>query len=502
MFAHTMPTAQVFFCNHNNGDSMAQIETDYLVIGAGATGLAFADTLLAHSDAHITFVDRRALPGGHWNDAYPFVTLHQPSAFYGVNSLPLGSGRKDTLGPNAGLYEQATGAEVCSYFQQVMQRQLLPSGRVHFLPLHECRGMEAGRAQAVSLLSGAVTEITVRRRVVDAAHFMPEVPATTPPAYRVAAGVRLLSPTQLAQLGQTGAEPPAGYCIVGAGKTAMDTGVWLLSQGVPAERIHWVVPRDAWLVNRVTTQPGAEFFGASMGGMLEQMRAFTAARDVPDLFLRLEASGQMLRIDPTQTPRMFHYATLAEAEVRLLRQITQVIRRGRVQAIEPDALVMDEGRVALPPGLVYVNCTASAVRARRNEPIFQPGRIVPQLVRVPLVTFSAAVCAYVEANYPDDTARNALCRPVPFPREVGGYVAATLVSQMNQLAWNQDKALREWMRGTRLDGFGKMIGEVDPDDAEKMAILARLKQCAMAAMGNVPRLMGAGSPPPRSPGGA
>ena len=25
-------------------------------------------------------------PGGHWNDAYPFVRLHQPAAFYGVNS--------------------------------------------------------------------------------------------------------------------------------------------------------------------------------------------------------------------------------------------------------------------------------------------------------------------------------------------------------------------------------------------------------------------------------
>ncbi|KPF47621.1 hypothetical protein IP87_00845 [beta proteobacterium AAP121] len=470
---------------------MPALLTDYLVIGAGATGLAFADTLLAHDrDAHITFVDRRALPGGHWNDAYPFVTLHQPSAFYGVNSLPLGSGRKDTLGSNAGLYELATGAEVCSYFQQVMQRQLLPSGRVHFLPLHEARAADAGTAQAVSLLSGAVTEITVRRRVVDASHFMPEVPATTPPAYRVAAGVRLLTPTQLAQLGPTtAAEPPAGYCIVGAGKTAMDAGVWLLSQGVPPERIHWVVPRDSWLVRRETTQPGAEFFMHSMGGMLEQMRAFTAARDVQDLFLRLEASGQMCRIDPTQTPRMFHYATLAEAEVRLLRQITQVIRRGRVLAIEPDALVMEAGRVAMPPGLVYVNCTASAVRQRGNEPIFQPGRIVPQLVRVPLVTFSAAVCAYVEAHYPDDATRNALCRPVPFPREVSGYIAATLVSQMNQHAWNQDKALRDWMRGTRLDGFGQLAAEVGRDDAEKMAVLGELRQCMAPAMANAQRLL-------------
>ena len=59
---------------------MQQMDTDYLVIGSGTAGLAFVDTLLAEGDAHITIVDRHGKPGGHWNDAYPFVTLHQPSA--------------------------------------------------------------------------------------------------------------------------------------------------------------------------------------------------------------------------------------------------------------------------------------------------------------------------------------------------------------------------------------------------------------------------------------
>ena len=101
---------------------MKHIETDYLIIGAGAVGLAFADTLLAETDADttITIIDRHGQPGGHWNDAYPFVALHQPSAFYGVNSMPLGNNRKDTSGSNAGCYELASGAEVTSYFDKVM----------------------------------------------------------------------------------------------------------------------------------------------------------------------------------------------------------------------------------------------------------------------------------------------------------------------------------------------------------------------------------------------
>ncbi len=60
---------------------MPTIETDYLVIGAGAMGMAFADTLVAESAASVVMVDRGDRPGGHWTRAYPFVRLHQPSAY-------------------------------------------------------------------------------------------------------------------------------------------------------------------------------------------------------------------------------------------------------------------------------------------------------------------------------------------------------------------------------------------------------------------------------------
>ena len=60
---------------------------------------------------------------------------------------------------------------------------------------------------------------------------------------------------------------------------------------------------------------------------------------------------------------------------------------------------------------------------------------------------------------------------------------------MNQFAWSQDKALRQWMRESRLDGFGKMVAEVDKLDADKQAILARLRSNAMAAMANMPKLI-------------
>ena len=81
------------------------LNTDYLIVGAGASGMAFADTLLSESSATIILVDKEHKPGGHWNHAYPFVTLHQPSAFYGVSSKELSRGVIDQQGLNKGLNE-------------------------------------------------------------------------------------------------------------------------------------------------------------------------------------------------------------------------------------------------------------------------------------------------------------------------------------------------------------------------------------------------------------
>lgn len=81
---------------------MSNIEADYVVIGAGASAMAFVDEILTHSTASVIMVDRRDSPGGHWNDAYPFVRLHQPSEFYGVNSRELGQHVKYASGLNRG----------------------------------------------------------------------------------------------------------------------------------------------------------------------------------------------------------------------------------------------------------------------------------------------------------------------------------------------------------------------------------------------------------------
>ncbi len=465
---------------------MTTITTDYLIIGGGAVGMAFADTLIDETDAHVTIVDRQARPGGHWNDAYSFVALHQPSAFYGVNSLPLGENRKDTHGANAGLYELASGPEISGYFDRVMRQRLLPSGRVTYLPMSNYRG----EGRVVSLMSGEEVQVNVRRKTVDTTHNSPVIPANHTPRFTIADGVRVVPPGELPRL-WLAAQRPERFVVLGAGKTAMDAIGWLLAMGTPADAIQWVKPRESWLINRTCTQPGDEFFDAVFGGQLAQMRAFAEGTSPDDIFARLEAAGMMLRIDPAITPTMFHYATISQGEVDALRTIVNVVRKGRVTAINPGAIMLEEGSEPAHPGALYVDCTASAVEPRAPVPIFQDDLIVPQLVRVPQPCFSAALIAFVEAHYPDDATRNALCRTVPFPHDLKSYLTTNIVNIMNQGAWFTDERLGAWIRQSRLDGFGKIAAAVDRSDTARIAVLQELRKTGPAAVQNLMRLAAA-----------
>ena len=58
---------------------------------------------------------------------------------------------------------------------------------------------------------------------------------------------------------------------------------------------------------------------------------------------------------------------------------------------------------------------------------------------------------------------------------------------------SQDEALRRWVRQNRLDGFGRLIAGADRADEHKQAVLARLKEQAIAAMGNLQALVQAGT---------
>jgi hypothetical protein len=472
---------------------MIEFSTDYLIIGAGAVGLAFADTLLDEDpDCHITFVDKHARPGGHWNDAYSFVALHQPSAFYGVNSLAFPSEQVDVSGPNKGLYALASGAEVTAYFERVMNHRLLPSGRVAYHRLSEFKGRdESGTARIASIMSGEERSIAVRRKLVDATFYQTSVPSTHTRAFAVDEGVAVTIPGGLPELWKDPARIPGHFVILGGGKTAMDTGVWLIEAGVDPTRIHWVRPRDSWLNNRKYVQPGEEFLGATVEAQIAHLDAFTQASDGHGVFEQLERGCYMLRIDPDVRPEMYHYAVISEGEIALLRQITQVIRTGRVTRIEPGTLHFGEMAQPVPEDALFIDCTARAVpfTAEANSgPQFRGDTIVLQPVSVPLVTLSAALTAFLEAHYPDDATKNQLARTGPLTDTPETFPYAFMMNMMNRGTWSQTPEIAAWLAKARLDPTGPTIARMMAAGDPRLAALGGFRAAVKEAMPAVIKL--------------
>ncbi len=422
-----------------------RIDTDYLVVGAGASGLAFADTLVAEAHVAVTLVDRREGPGGHWQQAYPFVRLHTPSAYYGVSSLALGDDRIDQAGENAGFYERATGGEVREYFAVAAER-LAQTGRVQLLPRHEHLGGGPDGEQVRDLATGKVHTVTVRHKVVDARYLEASIPATHAPSFEVAPSARVVSVNNLPAVARSG----VSYAVFGSGKTAADACIWLLDNGVEADRIRWIRPRDSWFHDRRHFQPLDQVAGI-MEGIALDAEAGALAASISDLVDRLEASGRLARIDRTRQATMYRGTMLSAHELEAVRQIKDVVRLGHVRRIEADRILLERGEAATESGVVNVDCTALGLNNAPGTPIFQPGRIVLQQVRHLSPCFNAALIAFVEAHRNEDADKNRLCPPNPYPSSIEDVPRMMTRTWQAESRWLREPDLSMWVTGSRLN---------------------------------------------------
>lgn len=373
------------------------------------------------------------------------MRLHTPSAYYGVNSLSLGEDRIDESGENAGLYERATGAEVRDYFAEVAAR-LTRTGRVRILTEHEHVGQAADGERLRDLRSGTLESVEVRRRVVDARYLEASIPATHQPSFDVAPGARVVPVNDLPE-----AAPPRGrYTVLGAGKTAVDACTWLLDNHVGPDRIRWVRPREHWFHHRRHFQP-LDLVGENMEGLAVDAQAAAEAESVEDLFERLEAAGRLVRIDPSAHATMYRMTMLGPGEIEALRRIGDVVRLGRVRAIEPDRILLERGEVDAAADDLHVDCTARGLRSAPAVPVFQPGRIVLQQVRQNSPTFNAALVALLEAHREEDADKNRLSPPNPYPSSIGDWPGMNRRTWQVEQRWLAEADVSSWVAESRLN---------------------------------------------------
>jgi hypothetical protein len=458
------------------------METDCLVVGAGAAGMAFTDALLTHTNTRVTLIDRRHAPGGHWLDAYSFVRLHQPSTFDGVDTAPLGRDAMDHAGLNGGFYDLASADELGACYAQVMQEHFLPTKRVRFHPCAGCVGGESDLHRFVSRLTGATHGVRVRRKLVDTTYLEGHIPATSLPPFEVEDGMQCIPAGEVTRL----AGGARTFVVIGAGKTAVDTCVWLLTNGVPASAIRWVKPREGWWLNRRYHQPHTllpDFFV----GVGLQMQAMAQAHSIDDLFLRLEVDNFFLKVDASVMPTVLHGAIVSEVELALLRQIKDVVRLGRVRRVGRSRMLLDDGEVATPGDALHIHCAAEGLARPPLRPIFEARRVTVQPCVWGFASHQFALLGAIEALIDSDEEKNRLARPIRYWDQPADCLSAYMSILASERARASHPSLADWARESRLNPLGRLCQY--RDDPKVVQTSALIKATGAAAVANASKLI-------------
>ena len=380
---------------------MADDECDYLVIGGGATGMAFSDTLLQNgpnNNLRVVVVDKHEAPGGQWHDSYDFVQLHQPSSGYGVESKKLEKTEGEGVEDSQQQQHRATRSELLQYYADV-RRELevkhdfefiggstLDLGQLYNDNMNDGKDNNNNCYTITNDTTGVARNIRVRKRLVDARNLEPDLPVSTPPRFVFPADTVSVVPVNDIVMGNhTKSNNKANndkkhFVVIGGGKTGMDAVSHLLTEkNVVPENLLWVVPNDAWITARENIgncidllYTSAKLHDADADADVDidatsnsdsdekketDAATTTAAASAaassseigPDFFqrgfLEWEQQGHVYRLDPSVIPTKFKDATLSFEELAILQKaVPRMVRNGRISEITHDGSLVFQNK--------------------------------------------------------------------------------------------------------------------------------------------------------------
>ena len=320
---------------------------DYLVVGAGATGMCFVDVILRRTSKSVLLVDKNTSVGGHWSDHYPYVKLHQNSHTYGIESLEL---NKDD------------GKSVKQHFEDA---------------LATFRTYDTFSCQLGCTVD--FNNITIPYETL--------VDATYLAVQRLPSKWNMLTPWNVTPF----IDDSKKYVVVGGGKTGMDTCIFLVSKGILPDDITWIISDDAvWLkrekINDLGPVPTSIWIANMMNAII---------RRVPPWFsLKLDDRIFSLSKNPTR----HRCAIIKEKELLVIQQVRK-IRKGKVLAKKRNTLIFENNEnVSFEKGTLFVNCVQNGAPVKDTVPIFQKNKIVLQPIVMCQPCFSSTTIAKIEVS--------------------------------------------------------------------------------------------------------
>ena len=283
------------------------------------------------------------------------------------------------------------------------------------------------------------------------------------------------------------ADDSSTYTIIGGGKTGVDACLWLLNRGTDPERIRWIRPREAWFNDRATAQP-LDLIGGTIQSLSLAAEVIAGGADPDTMLKQFEDAGQVMRLDRSTVPTMYRGAMLSSAEFERLSSITDVVRLGRLRAIEVDRLILDDGEVASRSDTFYVDCSSYGLPTREPVPVFEPDRITLQYLRHLSPSFNAALLGWVEAHRTDLVEKNRLCVAHPTPTRPAGWAPMLVHSWQNAAVWRSEPDITAWITSSRLNLGVTTQMRHDPEVRESADRLRRHVGAAIERFGPSPDL--------------
>mmetsp|Transcript_10642 Transcript_10642/g.23503 ORF Transcript_10642/g.23503 Transcript_10642/m.23503 type:complete len:526 (-) Transcript_10642:54-1631(-) len=392
-----------------NKNNITELECDYLIVGAGATTLAFVDTLLTElPDTKIILLDKKAAPGGHWVDAYGYVKLHQPSIVYGIASKQLeGNWLKCLLCQFMKPWDhRANKTEILKYFADFVneneQISFYPNSEYYF----DKDADPSSEFHSFSSVDGSVSyKVQVNVKLIDGSSNVNIIPHDNPLQFPVDDEVRVMTPNQVYDANN--ANPTEmlknKYVVLGAGKTAMDAVVYLQrTMKIDPANIAWVISQDVWM-----SKLGGGGNPTAWGRALVKHD-----NDTQKAALEMESKGAMVRLDKKIMPTVFKFPVVPADELKLMQNVKTIIRRGRATAIRKNAnskVTIEFGDDHSPweafaplEKCVFVHCTSpgpfNATKNREIGIFSSDKKMTLSLLFAPPISISMSCLAKVEAS--------------------------------------------------------------------------------------------------------
>lgn len=148
---------------------------------------------------------------------------------------------------------------------------------------------------------------------------------------------------------------------------------------------------------------------------------------------------------------MYRGTMLSRPELMDLGDIDDVVRLGRVRAIESDRIVLDDGEVPTDPEVLHVDCSAQGLSEAEPVPAFGRGQIVLQQVRQASPMFNAALIAFVEAHRESDEEKNRLCPATPVAGRVEDWGPLVSRTWAVEQVWMKEPDVASWIAASRLN---------------------------------------------------